>query len=766
MKYLVAKSFLDSQKILEQCWEGGAMSFDGLNSLHFVEMQKKMAFKPDHQLKNAIQYFRKDSKTFSDNLFRSLDLLSEMLTWKGHNIVVKSEELDSWHQTILSVSPLVILSYQIYQQSLLNPLLKMSDLVKKHFSHTAIPSVYEPCLEALCREGLIEAHMHLNGTTEPDFVWQDALNNTAHFYRHLKDSVFDSSVKEQYWQLGRFKQQDLFRLLKVAAHLRDQIISNLVSGGFKGHSLGSGFYENPLKYADAIHPYRLIESTKMTNEIQYESLFLIRAFTVLSQTKNSCLAFRFHYYLLIQSFFQRLLVQQRIQVGFDQFQKITLNGLREHTETHYQKRFKQLQGMHDNHLKHLEGRFAPKQTRHKHEKIMSAIKNGYEPDMTQPYSLALVAHFVKEEDKRKPETIITYRDLELRLKTKRASSVLLDALKKGNSESRVYFSQKHIIGFDAASNELHAAPEVFSPIYRKLAYLGYSNFTYHAGEDFVHLLSGIRAVYEAVEFLELPSGSRIGHATALGIEPELWAKRTGSTLYIKQGEWLDNLVFLYGFCRLHSDLATNITQLEQPILHFFNAVYCINRPYSIQQLIDAYNLRKLDPAIVFGWQEVSAFDGFSRNELAAYQSKDNEARYIYQQYHQAGVIKRSNKLIEVKIQDLVSLDLLRRAQNKLVELLNIKSIAIEALPSSNVRISHYKNYGEYHLMRWLGLKNEHDPMPNVVIGSDDTGIFMTNLKNEYAHVFKTVSEVYGKQKAIAAIEQLHKNSQCYMFKAG
>lgn len=766
MKYLVAKSFLDSQKILEQYWEAGAMSFDGLNSLHFVELQKELAFKPDHQLKNAIQDFRKDSKTLADNLCCSLDLLSEMLTWRGYNIAVKLEEIEYWQKTILSVSPLVILSYQIYQQSLLNPLLKIPELVKKHFSHTAIPSVYEPILETMCCAGLIETHMHLNGTTEPDFVWQDALMNPTGFYRYIQDSIFNMPVNEQYWQLGRFKQAELYRLLKVAAQLRDQIINFCLHGFFEHSRVDNSFVGGTLNYADTLHPWRHIESEKLNNEIQYESLFLIRVFTELGQTENSSLAFRFHYYLLIQSFVQRLLVQQRFQVGFDQFQKITLNNLREHTETHYHKRFKQLQGMHGNHLKHLEGRFAPKQTRQKHEKIMSAIKKGYESDKPLPYSLALVAHFVKEEDKRKPQTIITYRDLELRLKTKRALSVLLDALKKGSSEGRLHFSQKHFVGFDAASNELHAAPEVFSPVYRKLAYLGFSNFTYHAGEDFVHLLSGIRAVYEAVEFLELPQGSRIGHATALGIEPELWAKRTGAGVYIKQGEWLDNLVFLYDFCRSNSELATKITQLEQPIFQLFNAIYCIGCPYTMQQLIDAYKLRKLDPAIVFGWQEVGGFDGFNQKELTAYKSKDNETRYIYHQYHQAGVIKRSNKLIEVKLQDLVSLDMLRQVQNKLIELLNMKSIAIEALPSSNVRISHYKNYGEYHLMRWLGLKNEDDPIPNVIIGSDDTGIFMTNLKNEYAHVFKIVNDAYGMQKAIAAIEQLHKNSQCYVFKAG
>jgi len=766
MKYLIAKSYLDSQKILEHFWDGDPVTFDALNSLHFVELQKELAFKPEHQLKNGIQYFLKDSNTLSDNLLSSLDSLSEMLTWRGDNIVIKFEKLESWQQTALSVSPLLILSYLIYKQSLSNPFCQTNQLVAKHFSHTAIPSVYEPHLERLCDDGLIETHMHLNGTTEPDFVWQDALRNSTCFYRCIQDSIFNNNVNEQYWQLGRFKQADLYRLLKVAMQIRDQIIYYFVNDVFEHSCLDNSFVGESLNYSDTLHPFRHIESEKMNNEIQYESLFLIRGFTELSKSKNSCLAFRFHYYLLIKSFFHRLLVQQRFHVGFDQFQKITLNNLREHTETHYQKRFKQLHGMHNNHLRHLEGRFSPKQTRQKHEKIMTAIQNGYDLEKGQPYNLALVVHFVKENDKRNPQKIITYRDLELRLKVKRALNVMLDALKQPNAKSLTNFSQTNIVGFDAASNELHAAPEVFSPIYRKLVYLGFSNFTYHAGEDFVHLLSGIRAVYEAIEFLELPTGSRIGHATALGIEPNLWVKRTGSVVYIKQGEWLDNLVFLYDFCRLHSELVNNINKLEQPILHLFNEIYSTIHPSTIQQIIEAYKLRKIDPAIAFGWKDPGEFDGFNQKELTAYKSKDIEARNIFQQYHQSGVIERSNKFIEVNTQGLVSLDVLRLVQNKLIEMLNDKSIAIEALPSSNVRISHYKSYKEHHLMRWLGLENANDPMPSVVLGSDDTGIFMTNLKNEYSHVFKMVSDAYGKQKAIACIEQLHKNSQCFVFKAG
>jgi len=59
----------------------------------------------------------------------------------------------------------------------------------------------------------------------------------------------------------------------------------------------------------------------------------------------------------------------------------------------------------------------------------------------------------------------------------------------------------------------------------------------------MHLLSGIRAVYEALEFLDLRAGDRIGHATALGIDPEVWLRLPSAGM--KLGEWYDNLIFAY-----------------------------------------------------------------------------------------------------------------------------------------------------------------------------------------------------------------------------
>ena len=94
---------------------------------------------------------------------------------------------------------------------------------------------------------------------------------------------------------------------------------------------------------------------------------------------------------------------------------------------------------------------------------------------------------------------------------------------------------------------------------------------------------------------------------------------------------------------------------------------------------------------------------------------------------------------------------------------NKRSIAIESLPTSNVRISFYKEYSEHHLQRWLGLNDENDPIPSVVLGSDDPGIFATNLKNEYCHVYQMIKSGHGKKTAEENLLYLQRNGEKFTF---
>jgi len=66
-------------------------------------------------------------------------------------------------------------------------------------------------------------------------------------------------------------------------------------------------------------------------------------------------------------------------------------------------------------------------------------------------------------------------------------------------------------------------------------------------------------------------------------------------------------------------------------------------------------------------------------------------------------------------------------------------LAIETLPSSNVRISIHQKFEDHHSLNWLGIgARSLSPPVEVVVGSDDPGIFATSLRMEYAHLMRAL----------------------------
>lgn len=104
-------------------------------------------------------------------------------------------------------------------------------------------------------------------------------------------------------------------------------------------------------------------------------------------------------------------------------------------------------------------------------------------------------------------------------------------------------------------------------------------------------------------------------------------------------------------------------------------------------------------------------------------------------------------------------------QLMLLRYLNEKEIVIETLPTSNVRIGHHHTYDTYHLWNWIKWENEGNPIPPIVVGTDDPGIFATNIYNEYSNIYCKLVYVHhvSRNQAMSVIEKLDKNSQIYKF---
>ena len=68
--------------------------------------------------------------------------------------------------------------------------------------------------------------------------------------------------------------------------------------------------------------------------------------------------------------------------------------------------------------------------------------------------------------------------------------------------------------------------------------------TYHAGEDFLDLTDGLRAIDEVIRFCGLHRGSRIGHALALGLNPYKYYEYKNWEVILTKQILLDDLAWI------------------------------------------------------------------------------------------------------------------------------------------------------------------------------------------------------------------------------
>lgn len=172
--------------------------------------------------------------------------------------------------------------------------------------------------------------------------------------------------------------------------------------------------------------------------------------------------------------------------------------------------------------------------------------------------------------------------------------------------------REFVRGYDVAGNENELPIEVFASALRVLRAgkqptvgefskrLPNPFLTVHCGEDFNHILSGLRAIDEAVNFCDYQPGDRLGHALALGLDVNAWATRQ-QTLYLTAQQHLDNLVWCHyqalHICGLVSEHVAEfnniVVVLAQKIDYWAN--YLGLGGYSVNDLYQGWKLRRNCP---------------------------------------------------------------------------------------------------------------------------------------------------------------------------
>lgn len=410
-----------------------------------------------------------------------------------------------------------------------------------------------------------------------------------------------------------------------------------------------------------------------------------------------------------------------------------------------------------------------------------------------------VFHFSKKPDDTlaipKAYSRMFYRHYALRKKVCKQMEALLEFREKCPEYAR------RVLGIDACSDEDGCRPEVFAPVFRVLKHhscfrsidpdqeIPQIRMTYHVGEVFQDIADGLRAIDEAVHFMNMECGDRLGHATVLGIDVEKWYREQNYVISIRRQDYLDNIVWLYekliqyrvkgmgrvieyltGEFELHFSLIYGKVLESDYIDSIIREACDYDKEYGE---IEKYESMKISFGIhtyYYSWMlrgdhpELYANGYYKRKkqigslwdkyEVNFKYPEENKIRYILpasilnHYYHYILAVKELGNISMVKKIPVDIVKALTLVQREMQRDISKKGIAIETNPSSNIMLSKLESYEEHPIVNFYnkGLTDDYEQLShceqlNVSINSDNPGVFATSLSNEYALMANALGEL-------------------------
>ena len=701
----------------------------------------------------------------------------------------------------------------------------------------------------LKRKQVNENHYHLFGSApNVDLSWLYLMNNPDN--QETKFEIFEKHFALEQKHLNTnaaFNQTGLYHLIKIAAYIRVRLFEKCcLSQTPENWNIGKIFEEinlirklgviindDPYDMQTEINYYKtqsyyLFEDSAIDYAIRYfpkkENLDYIEIagerhlyYRCLKQIfryeKESVeLQKLFYLYLLIKNKFCGIFIQRNKKYGFDNFSKYQDTKFDIIKDSIYGKlavRMAVKYNIRENYIDKLELRITPKDEEEKLRNSIEYCDKYAEEDKDRHF---YVIHFTKNknidwgiENDDDFEINFVCRESKLREKITQ-EALVINELRKNARESSF-----RIYGIDAASHEVNCRPEVFGQVFRYLSNsnLGYDFLhynpnkivlphlkkTYHAGEDFYDIIDGLRAIDETILFLHLRYGDRIGHAVALGIDPEKYYNDRPHIAMPLQNA-LDNYAWIL-YCI--EKLGVNVSQsfyayLISQFEKYFNDLYNNSLPQirttppDLQAYIQSWKLRgdnpecysrklekedNIESVIGVYLNPVTEWNFYDLCYREKYKNIKSTVYDLYHRYHFDNVLKEAAmEIVEIKVNDEY-VSLVKQLQKVMRNFVLTKGVAIESNPSSNFLISSLDKTIELPVFKLYPIEESENDFVrlNVSINTDDQGVFYTSLVKEYTLLAGAVQNEqnkefrkYSNDKILTWIEQLIDNSknQCFM----
>lgn len=492
----------------------------------------------------------------------------------------------------------------------------------------------------------------------------------------------------------------------------------------------------------------------------------------------------FYLYLLIKHNFRSEMIQVNQKTGFYNFAKYQDRKdqfFSMYTEYIVEaQRLAVISAMHENYIKSFENRIMVQRTRYQLRDYIGRLDKYIKfPEQRKDNCNYYVIHFpkkafTKNEFENKPFLCRLPRNVATRNYAERCARELRKYLMTEQG------TEQRVLGIDACSNEIGCRPEAFATEFRylrKISEFRYSapwyrnhaekyeelGVTYHAGEDFLDIVDGLRAIDETITFLELRSSDRLGHAIALGIMPTDYYEKKHRVIYLTKQDYLDDLVWL-----LYRSLEWSVVidtghceEMRRKARELFCELYA-NRLEEIAKwhcgdildiYYDSWKLRGDHPELYYTGKccQINRFRQDPYERFMERAENDKELSYIrnneltnmlYYWYHYDTEIKKKALCSEHFEVTEWYIKLVGDMQKAMRRRIAEKGIGIECNPTSNVLISNFEYYSKHPILAFNHYRlDDKDEEPNlwVSINTDDIGVFDTSLSNEYALLYHAIS---------------------------
>ena len=411
-------------------------------------------------------------------------------------------------------------------------------------------------------------------------------------------------------------------------------------------------------------------------------------------------------------------------------------------------------------------------------------------------SIGIIFHFLKRNDvdnripdtcwlsRLKEQAVGKYNLLELR------ESMIQSACAIEELRGEIPLLSEYVVGIDVASEEIKTEPWIFAQIYHearnrmitkpvyktgdRVIRVNNMGFTFHVGEEFRHILSGLRHIDEVLTYFHYKAGDRIGHATALGVSLDYWMN-SNEAVVMPILEYMEDLIWLWGnMVDRKWGLQINVEALEGRILSLAKKVFRNLDGINVYMLYEAYKLKFSEDfeTIFVKTKEMCSLNHLEETDL------DNTAEHFCKNYnreHRLGdfwtvekvfctyfcpvYTQLYNEPIIVQVEDIEK-PLLETVQMKVREEVEKQGIYVETNPTSNLAIGEQKSLFSHHILSLnsRGL-NENQKSDNrqvlVSVNTDNPVIFCTNIENELAYVYHSLIHLgYGRESVLEWMDKV------------